>query len=235
MMAVPNNPAWTSRTVPTSSPSPFGNEFEGIETSDTSRSYYHLLISGVVPRPIAFVSSQSKGGVVNLAPFSYFGAIAHDPPTISIGVCNKRGGVKKDTLRNMEETGEFVVNIISEWMVDSANHCSGEFPFEEDEFILSGLTKLPSDLVAPPRVMESAFHMECKVTALHEIRNKSGEHTATNVIGEVLKFHVAKPLLVTSPRLKVDFDRGFRPMGRLGGDTWVKQGDTFDLLRPNVG
>lgn len=99
-------------------PHPFGDaEFKALNPLELPSSYF-LVISGVVPRPIAFVSSISGAGVGNLAPFSYFGVVAHDPPTVCVGICHKKDGTKKDTLVNIEETGEFVVNIISDWFVE---------------------------------------------------------------------------------------------------------------------
>lgn len=111
----------------------------GYTTFDPTQipSSYFLSISGVVPRPIALTSTQSLAGIRNVAPFSYFNIIAHDPPTVVIGICRNAGsGTKKDTLINIEETGEFVVNIISDWMVEAANHTCGAFPPEVDEMQL---------------------------------------------------------------------------------------------------
>ncbi|CAM9827034.1 unnamed protein product, partial [Ascophyllum nodosum] len=117
----------------------------------------------VVPRPIGFVSTKAIDGTVNLAPFSFFNAVGHDPPMLVISVCRKGGDVKKDTLANIEDTGEFVVSIISEWFVEAANHTSGNFPPQVDEMEAAGLTPLKSIIVSPPRVKESAVNMECKV------------------------------------------------------------------------
>eukprot|EP00887_Chlorella_sp_A99_P004648 scaffold4.g4648.t1 len=145
----------------------------------------------------------------NLAPYSYFNVLAHDPPTVAIGCCASRlrPHGKKDTLVNILETGEFVVNIISEWFVEvgrgalvdgqaqdggarvgrarrpasdkAANHCCGNFDYGEDEMALSGLTPLPSVKVAPPRVREAAVQLECRLKATHEVRNGAGKLTCT--------------------------------------------------------
>ena len=101
---------------------PFGEARHRSIDPTALASSYLLGISGVVPRPIAFVSTQSASGIGNLAPFSYFNIVAHDPPTVVVGICRNRDGSLKDTLRNIDETNEFVVNIISKWMVDAANH-----------------------------------------------------------------------------------------------------------------
>jgi flavin reductase (DIM6/NTAB) family NADH-FMN oxidoreductase RutF len=141
----------------------------------------------------------------------------------------------KDTLVNIEETGEFVVNIISAWMVESASHCSGLFPFTVDEFEVSGLTPIASDVVRPPRVQESAFHMECKTVSIEKLYNDSGKHSSTVVLGKVVRFHVVEPLLEKNARgnYQVKFD-GYQPMGRLNGDTWCHLGSQFDIPRPVV-
>ena len=135
-----------------------------------------------------------------MSPYSYFNAVAHDPPTLCIGICKNRDGRNKDTLNNIEETGEFVVNIISDWMVESANHTCGAFPPEVDEMAVVGLTPLPSEVVAPPRVAESAVHMECKLAGKHEVVNDKGDITCTVVFGRVVRFHVLEPLLADGPR-----------------------------------
>src|SRR2546421_10636379 len=123
---------------------------------------YKLLISSVVPRPIAWVSSIDAAGVANLAPFSYFMAITDQPPTIAFS-CSPRVGTKKDTLRNCEAMGEFVVNICDDDRAEQMNLSSGDYPPEIDEFSLVKLTAAPSLRVKAPRVLEARTHMECKL------------------------------------------------------------------------
>jgi flavin reductase (DIM6/NTAB) family NADH-FMN oxidoreductase RutF len=114
----------------------------------------------VVPRPIALTSTLSVDGTRNIAPFSYFNIVSHDPPHVALGICKNPDGSKKDTLRNIEDTKEFVINIMSDWYVESANHCCGNFAPEEDELQRSGLMNpIPSQVVKPCRLAESAFHM----------------------------------------------------------------------------
>src|SRR5580693_6589258 len=122
---------------------------------------YKLLIGSVVPRPIGFISTISPEGGYNLAPFSFFNAICGEPPV----VCFASGArvPSKDTLANVRTWGEFVVNIVSEELAEQMNACSGDYPAGVDEFTISGLTPVPSDLVRPPRVRESHVNMECKV------------------------------------------------------------------------
>lgn len=159
------NPEWKAGV---NQPIPYENKaYSSYLTSDLRKSggLYGLGISAIVPRPIALVSSQDANGVLNCAPYSYFNIVSHDPPLVVIGNCiNMRAQSKKDTLQNIEATGQFVVNIMSSWYVESANHCSGAFPPDVSEFEVSGLSTLPSDIVKPPRVGEAAVQLECEVS-----------------------------------------------------------------------
>ncbi|OZJ03577.1 hypothetical protein BZG36_03047 [Bifiguratus adelaidae] len=157
---------------------------------------YKLVIGGITPRPIAFVSSQDKDGNQNLAPFSYFNAAAHDPPTIMFSVANAGPDKLKDTAANIIETGEFTVNIINEWFLERANYTAIDAPHDKSEWTMSGLTKVPSQRVKPPRVAESSYQMECQL--LHHyplISDRHGKHTHTIIIGKVLLFHLHKDIV----------------------------------------
>jgi flavin reductase (DIM6/NTAB) family NADH-FMN oxidoreductase RutF len=191
------------------------------------RSIYKLMTGAIVPRPIAFVSSVSGDGVHNLAPFSFFAGVSADPPVICFcPMIRSSDGKKKDTLHNIEATGEFVVNVVSEELVAQMNICSGEYPPEVDEFALSGLTPVGSDLVKPPRVKEARISMECK---LHQIIPVSDRPLgASIVLGEILRFHIQDELLID---FKIDPDR-LRAVGRMGGPTYTRTRDRFDLERP---
>jgi flavin reductase (DIM6/NTAB) family NADH-FMN oxidoreductase RutF len=129
---------------------------------------------------------------------------------------------------------EFVVNIISEWYVEAANHCCGNFDYGDDEMQLSGLTPLPSVKVAPPRVAESAVQLECKLAHTYEVKDANGKVTTTIVIGRVLMVHVAEAVAGASPtgKLIVDVDKLF-PISRLGGNTYGRSEGLFDLPRPD--
>ena len=185
---------------------------------------YKLLIGSVVPRPIAFVSTVSPEGVGNVAPFSFFNAICGDPPTIcfSTGVRTPR----KDTLRNVELTGEFVVNVVSEEIAEKMNVCSGEFPYGVDEFEVSGLTPAPSEVVKAPRVLESHVNMECKVVQIIEVSIRP--MGATLIIGEVVRFHVDDAIV---DNFRVDPET-LRAIGRMGGNGYTRTRDRFDMIRP---
>jgi flavin reductase (DIM6/NTAB) family NADH-FMN oxidoreductase RutF len=134
----------------------------------------------------------------------------------------------KDTLHNVQATGEFVVNIVSEDFAAQMNLCSADFPPEVDEFEMSGLTPLASDLVRPPRVRESRVQMECKVLQIVEVG--AGPLGASVVLGQVLRFHVADELYED---FRIDPDK-LRAIGRMGGPTYARTADRFDMPRPNV-
>lgn len=228
----PPHPEWK---VGLPQPLPFAG---GMVTLDPKKlgSCYSLMISAYVPRPIAFVSTMSASGIGNVAPFSYSGLFAHDPPMIGVSLCNKSNSPdgKKDTLANIDETSEFVICIMSEWFAEAANHTCGNFARSVDEFDEAGLTRAPSVLVKPPRVAESAVHFECVLRHRHEIVNKDGVVTATFVLGEVVMIHVAEAILdmdgAGAGKPVVVFDK-FRPLARLGGLSYGLITSTFDLPR----
>jgi len=201
---------------------------------DPGKSAYALLISAVVPRPIAFVSSQSASGEVNLAPFSFFGLMCHDPPTLMFCTVHRKG-CAKDTLANCQETGECVVNIISEDFVEAANVCSGEFPPEVDEFEMSGLTKVPSEMLksGTPRVGEAMVQMECKVINIQELIGREGNPTASIVQCEIQAIYLDPSVHRQTSRGSdyVDFE-ALKPISRLGANDYARSGDTFAMDRP---
>jgi flavin reductase (DIM6/NTAB) family NADH-FMN oxidoreductase RutF len=185
---------------------------------------YKLLIGSIVPRPIAFVSTISASGVRNLAPFSFFNAICGEPPTVCFAT-----GVRvprKDTLSNIQATGEFVVNIVSEEIGEPMNLCAGEYPAEVDEFDVSHLTAVPSDLVRPPRVLESHVNMECKLVQILEISTRP--MGGSLIIGEVIRFHVDDDII---DNFRIDPAK-LRAIGRMGGNTYTRTRDRFDMIRP---
>jgi flavin reductase (DIM6/NTAB) family NADH-FMN oxidoreductase RutF len=193
------------------------------------RNVYRLMIAAIVPRPIAFVSTISADGILNLAPFSFFTAASADPPVICFApMVRGRDGSRKDTLHNIQATGEFVVNIVSEEFADQMNICSAEFPPEIDEFQASGLTPLPSDLVRPPRVKESHVHMECRLLEIVDVSAKP--LGGSLVLGQVLRFHVEDGWM---QNYQLDPDQ-LRPIGRMGGSSYTRTTDRFDLTRPAV-
>lgn len=190
---------------------------------------YKLMVGVIVPRPIAFVSTISADGVRNLAPFSFFTAVSANPPVICFApMVRGAGGRRKDTLQNIQDTGEFVVNIVSEDFAERMNACSGDYPPEVDEFSVSGLTPVPSDLVKPAKVAESRVNMECRLVEVVEVSTKP--LGGSLVLGEVLRFHVADDLF---DDFRIDPDV-LRAIGRMGGPTYTRTMDRFNLERPKV-
>lgn len=200
------------------------------------RSAYALLISAVVPRPVAFVSTLSPDGRANLAPFSYFGLLCHDPPTLAF-CTTRRAGAPKDTLANVLRTNECVVNLISDPFLEAANHCSGEYAPELDEFVLSGLSKLPSESLPlkTPRCAEALVQMECVVTRTEDLVGRAGMITATVITCLVKLVHVHKSAHRVDPRGNDYVDlAAFQPVGRLGGNDYARIAlqDVITMARP---
>lgn len=193
---------------------------------------YKLMIGMVVPRPIAFVSSLDSQGVRNLAPFSFFMACSADPPVVCFVTSHRSGPLPaKDTLTNILATKEFVVNIVSEEFAEKMNLTSAEVAPDVDEFTISGLTPIASELVQPPRVAESHAQMECRLRQTLPISNESG-NTNTVIFGDVLRFHVDEAVLASpGDGYKIDPDK-LRAIGRMGGPTYARTRDRFDLIRP---
>lgn len=192
------------------------------------RDAYKLMIGSIVPRPIAWVSTISKEGVHNLAPFSFFTAVCAEPMTICFSPM-RRGtdGGKKDTLINIEETGEFVVNVVSEHLVSQMSQTSAELPPEMDEFAEAGLTPVTSLLVKPPRVGEALVAYECKLLqVVHVGEARAG--AGALVLGTVQRLHVADEALEEG-RIKLDV---LKPVGRMAGQDYVRCTDLFTLQRP---
>jgi flavin reductase (DIM6/NTAB) family NADH-FMN oxidoreductase RutF len=186
---------------------------------------YHLMISILVPRPIAWISTVDGQGRRNLAPFSYFGGIASSPPLVGVSIARRRGA-KKDTLRNLEETGEGVIHLPTEDLADRMVLTSGDFPPEEDEFTLAGLTPVASTHVRAPRIGEAPVAMECRVERIIELGD-SGDSNSF-VIARVVFLHVRDDLLEDG---RVQIER-FRPVGRLGGESYCRLRDVFEIGRP---
>ncbi|MBV9507742.1 MAG: flavin reductase family protein [Acidobacteriia bacterium] len=187
---------------------------------------YKLLIGSVVPRPIALVSTISPEGVPNLAPFSFFNAVCGNPPVICFA-CGVRTP-PKDTLANVRASGEFVVNIVTEAMAERMNLTSGEYPADVDEFEISGLTGVPSELVKPPYVLESPVNMECKLVQIVDVSTQP--LGGSLVIGEVIRFHL-DPEITTNYRIDPD---KLRAIGRMGGNEYTRTRSRFEMIRPLV-
>jgi flavin reductase (DIM6/NTAB) family NADH-FMN oxidoreductase RutF len=184
------------------------------------------MIGAIVPRPIALVSSISTAGIRNLAPFSFFTGASADPPVICFCPMVRGNGTSKDTLNNIRETKEFVVNIVSEEFAGRMNICSGEYPPGVDEFEVSGLTPVASDEVRPARVSESPVNLECRLIQIVEISARP--LGGSMVFGEIVRFHVRDGI---AEGFKIDPEK-LNAVGRMGGPTYTRTHDRFDLIRP---
>ncbi len=185
------------------------------------RDAYRLMISCIIPRPIAFVTTLSRDGVTNLAPFSFFNGVSSDPPVISIAVATKRDGSKKDTWRNIEETGEFVVNVVVPELMDAVIIGARELPHNVSELDLSGLKTAPSALVKPPRVVESPINLECRLLRIVDV-----EETGL-ILGRVVMVHAKDEILEGG---RVD-PRRLTFVGRMGDDFYCRVTELFERKR----
>ncbi len=195
-----------------------------VPTDLDPRAAYRLLISVVVPRPIGWTSTIGVDGSLNLAPFSFFNAVSGVPLTVMISV-GQRKGHPKDTLRNAQETGEFVINIVNEELAAAMNESSGEWAYEVNEFDRARVAPAPSIDVKPPRVAEAPIALECKVTQIVPVIDT----TYTLILGRVLRFHLQSDLL--RPNGMVDALR-LKPLARLSGDEYATLSGVFEMKRP---
>lgn len=189
-------------------------------------STYKLLIGCVVPRPIAWVSTVGPDGVNNLAPFSFFMGVCQEPPTIAFS-SGPRATNRKDTVRNAEHTGDFVVNVVDDDLAEQMNLSSGEYPPEIDEFALTGLTPAPGVRVRAPRVAQAPINLECRVAQIIPVGR--GPHSL--VLGEILYFHVRDDVYDAASG-RIDMAR-LKPVGRLAGQQYTHVHDIFQMKRPN--
>ena len=187
---------------------------------------YKVFMGLVVPRPIAFVSTRSADGRFNAAPFSFFNIMCGNPATIVIGINHRENG-RKDTYTHIEETGEFVVNVVSGAIAEAMNQCSLESSSDIDEFDLSGLTPVPSVLVKAPRVKEAPAHLECKLSQLVSI---SAEHKL--IIANIV--HVQADDALVGPTYRIDQEK-LDAVGRMGGNSYTHTNKgIFVMERPDT-
>jgi flavin reductase (DIM6/NTAB) family NADH-FMN oxidoreductase RutF len=190
------------------------------------RDGYFLMISAIVPRPIAFVTTQGRDGRTNAAPFSYFTGVSSSPPSLLICSGRRRDGVK-DTERNIQETGAFIVNVVVEEMMDAVIIAGTDHPPDVSEIDLADLEVVPGVKVPAPRVVISPVSLECRLLQSIDVAG------AAVMAGEVVWMHVRDDLLQRSPHCVtpvIDPAR-LRPIARLGGDLYARLGEIFELTR----
>lgn len=199
------------------------------------RELYNILISCVAPRPIAWVSTLSAAGQPNLAPFSFFNCVSAKPPLLAFSPGLRApqepnmasSGEPKDTLRNIRETKEFVVNVVTYDLLEPMNLTSGEYIASVNEFDLAKLTPIASKLVRPPRVGESPVSFECRLYQILEFSPAPGGGTL--IIGEIVAIHIGEAHLKDGHLDRNSLDL----LGRMGGIQYTRTRDRVELTRPD--
>jgi flavin reductase (DIM6/NTAB) family NADH-FMN oxidoreductase RutF len=192
----------------------------------SERENYKFLIGSIIPRPIAFVTTMSKDGVLNGAPFSYFNIVSSNPPMISLSI-QRSNGKMKDTARNILESKEFVIHIVDEQNVEKINQTAASLPSEQSEVEAANLTPVQSMRISVPGVKESKIRMEC---ILEQSLELGGTDTpgCDMVIGRVVQFHIEDGIY---DKGRID-PRGLAAISRLAGQSYAKIGEIFEIERP---
>ncbi|WP_367307327.1 flavin reductase family protein [Alicyclobacillus acidocaldarius] len=188
---------------------------------------YKFLIGTVIPRPIAFVTTLSKEGVLNAAPFSFFNVVTPDPPMVSVSV-QRQGGKPKDTARNAMERGAFVVHIVSEPYTEPINQTAATLPPDQSEVELAGLTPVESEVIEVPGVREARVRMECVLEQALPLGGREGSPACDLLIGRVVRFHIDESLYHEG---RID-PHQLAPVARLAGNDYSLLGRVFTLERP---
>lgn len=193
------------------------------------RDIYLTLVRAITPRPIAWVSTISDAGVHNLAPYSFFNGVSANPPSLVFSPVNRRDGSRKDTVINIEANGQFVVNVVPYSLAKQMNQTSAEYDAEVSEFEATGLTAIDSKKIKPPRVAEAPIQFECELIQIVNVGE--GPLAANLVIGKIILMHVDECVC--------DEDQQIDPakldaIGRLGGASYCRTTDRFDLPRPKI-
>lgn len=194
----------------------------------SAKEVYKLLTGSVIPRPIAWVSTVSKDGVFNLAPYSFANALSADPPTVMFSG-GRPNGNNKDTIQNVLDTKEFVFNIVTLPYASQMNASATILPPEVEEFEVAGLTAAPSKMIKAPRVLESPINFECELSGVHEIKGETGGGSMV-IFGRIVHMHIADEVLL--PDYKID-PIALNAIGRLSGPSYSKVTDLFHIERLN--
>lgn len=192
------------------------------------RDNYKLLIGSILPRPIAFITTLSDEGILNAAPYSYFNIVSADPPMISVSV-QRKNGVRKDTSRNIMETGAFVVHISDEDYIEAINLTAANLPPDESEVDLANLTSIPSAKIKVPGIAEAKIRMECTLKQSLALGGTTSSPACDLIIGEVVCFHIADELYEGG---RIDANQ-LKPVSRLAGNNYSRLGEIFSIERPN--
>ena len=192
-----------------------------------AREQYKLMVSTVVPRPIAWVTTRSAEGIANAAPFAFFNTFGGSPPVVAIGLTGRDSGVLKDTRRNVEQTGEFVVNLVPHALAEAMNHTAIEYAPDTDELEMARLATLACQYVNVPRIAEAPVAMECRRHMLLDIGAGS-----QLLLGRVLAMHVRDDLVLDAERHHID-TKALDLVARMHGTGWyTRMTDWFEMTRP---
>lgn len=189
-----------------------------------SSAVYKLLTGSIIPRPIGWISTVDQNGINNLAPFSYFNIVGEKHIMFSTA---KNKGNNKDTLNNILQNNEFVLNMVTEDVVEAMNMTSAELPANEDEFTFAKLTPIDSNLIQPKRVKESKISFECKMIHNYTMPHPENKGT-TMVIGEIVMMHFDESVLLENYKISME---NYKPVSRLAGSNYSKIGEIFSIKR----
>jgi flavin reductase (DIM6/NTAB) family NADH-FMN oxidoreductase RutF len=190
------------------------------------KAIYKLLSGIVIPRPIGWISSVSEDGIYNLAPFSFFNAVGDDPPHVMFSA-GRSANANQDTVKNVLTTKQFVVNMVTEELVEQMNLTAQAIPPHESEFDFAKLTPIASHKVKPPRVKESPITMECELVHHYTLENnKFGGSTI--LVGKIVLFHIDERMMLDDYKINQD---NYQPISRLAGSNYSKIGEIFSVKR----
>lgn len=187
---------------------------------------YKLLSGSIIPRPIAFVTTQNLKGDINAAPFSFFSVVNHTPPMIAIAVQRTKGN-RKDTSINIEQSGEFVVHIPDEAIVNDVNETAAPLEYGVNELKRTSLSMIDSDLIKVPAIKEAKVRFECKLHQIVQLGNK--DNGSDLIIGEIVVYHIDEEVYFEDS--KIDANQ-LNPVARLAGNDYSLLGQTFTVNRP---
>ena len=200
-------------------------QFNCQETDETV--LYKLLTGTIIPRPIGWISTIDENGINNLAPFSYFNMVSSKPPCVMFST-RRDNNKNKDTLNNVLQNEEFVVNLVTHDVVEQMNTTSASVELTVDEFQLANLTPIDSTLVKPKRVKESLVHLECKKIHHYFIKDENGNETACVIIGQIQIIHIDDAILMENNHINLDI---YKPVARLAGSNYGTLGEIFSIKR----
>ena len=191
-----------------------------------SSALYKLLTGTVIPRPIGWISTIDANGINNLAPFSFFNVVSEDPPHVMFSTV-RTGNKNKDTLNNILYNNQFVVNLVTEDVVEQMNNSSQSVPSDVDEFELANVTPIDSVYIQPKRVKESLVHFECEMVHHYFIENHQNGG-ACIIIGKIITMHIDDSILMENHRINLET---YKPVARLAGSNYSKLGEIFSIKR----